>query len=181
MVDTRQIDGTLDKFDLRLKEIRNIDLKRLHAQARPNYPLDDLFTQPAMLGSPHFEVADIYVNGGSKLLRSIFKDTRYYKMLQRFGKKPSADKIIRLVNSLRKGYLRKPYESSYIIALDEPFAYSRYGREVPWLVPEIFSGHHRCGGLIGLGNDHVKIVVAEDANPGSCYSSGKIHDLCKEY
>jgi len=161
------------------------DLSKIYIQNTPNRPLDLLFSQKKpnylLSESPHFELASLYIKNGSKWLEKNYKLTLYYKMCKYFLKKNPVNttlKMIKICDSIKKGYLRKGYENNYIVLLLEPFAISRYNREIEFLVPEIFSGHHRAAILLALGYKSVKVIIAEDVQKGFCESRGKIHDLC---
>lgn len=133
-----------------------------------------------MIHSPHYKIFKLYFDNGSDWLKSNYKSTDYYEMCTKiFGKRDiSVKKIISMCESIKKGYLRKGYEEEYPTILEKPFAFTRYNREVPMVKYEIFTGHHRIGALLALGVKRAKVIIGEDSKPSSCYSEGKIHNLC---
>jgi hypothetical protein len=180
------LEKQLKHYGLRSKDIISMDLQSCYMQARPNKPLDNILKNEngvvdySMLASPHTEIAKIYYEKGEKHLRKVYNETRYGVFRRKYmGKKDFPQRIIGLFNSIKKGYRRKGHKDHYIVILMKPFAKSRYNRDIPDLVPEIWSGHHRAGAMIALGKDIVEVLIAVDANPGTNYSAGKIHDLCK--
>tara|TARA_Y100000310_G_C20401965_1_gene677846 strand:- start:204 stop:758 length:555 start_codon:yes stop_codon:yes gene_type:complete len=176
----------LKLYGLSIKEVKKIDLRDCYMQQRPNKPFDKLLlnedgiVDSHMLNSPHFKIAKLYFKKGKKKTRQRYQSTHYYQMNRILGREGSPEKIINLTNSLRKGYLRKGYKEDYVVVLMEPFACSRYKRDVPDLVPEVWSGHHRIGILLAMEEFCVRVVVAEDSKPRSCFCVGKIHDCCVE-
>lgn len=135
-----------------------------------------------MINSPHYEIAKLYFDNGSSWLRNNYKSTNYYRMCIDFlGKKDvQVEKIISLCESIKKGFLRSGYEKEHPTVLEKPFAFTRYNREVPMVKYEVFAGHHRVGVMLAIGMKKAKVIIGEDLNPSSCYSKGKIHNLCKE-
>lgn len=135
-----------------------------------------------MLNSPHYKIAKLYFENGPDWIKKNYKSTDYYRMCTKFfGKKDiSIKKIISICESMKKGYLRKGYEEEHPTILEKPFAFTRYNREVPMVKYEVFTGHHRVGVMLAIGMKKAKVIIGEDLNPSSCYSKGKIHNLCKE-
>tara|TARA_Y100000310_G_scaffold242079_1_gene246238 strand:+ start:1755 stop:2357 length:603 start_codon:yes stop_codon:yes gene_type:complete len=194
----------LDRYNLGIKNIEDVDLSSCYMQQRPNQPFGRLLlsksgkvligTNGAFLissppkkegiidskitNSPHYELAKMILEEGERKTRKIFKETRYYQMCKILGKKNFPEKIFGLIKSLEKGYLHGKHKKDFITILTEPFAKSRYNRNVEILVPEIWSGHHRAGILLALGQSIVPVAIAQDKDPGSCKSAGKIHGLC---
>lgn len=166
-----------------LKPVRKekLDLRSCFIFFPPNRSMDDLFFNNRMLlDSPHVEICNMYVKKGIEYFKKHYIETRYWDMMKRMGKTGFPQKIINICDSVKTGYLRKGYEESQIVILMQPFAYTRYNRDVPKRVPEIWSGHHRSAALLAIGKLMVDVIVAEDVMPGSKYSVGKVHDLCKE-
>jgi hypothetical protein len=134
-----------------------------------------------MIFSPHYNIAKLYFKNGKEWLKKNYKDTDYYYMRTKFQNYNdiSIEKFSSLCDSIKNGYLIGKYKDSYPVTLEQPFAKTRYNREVPMSGYEVFSGHHRIGIILALGIIDEKVLIAEDLYPGSCYSNGKIHDLCK--
>ena len=177
------LEKQLKIYGLAKKEIIDIDLRTCYMQQRPNNPLDKILMEgykvnSNMMNSPHYELAKRYIRKGERNTRKRFKRTRYSKMVKIFRRKGFPEKFPNLVHSMKKGYLRRKHKRKYIMVLMEPFAYSRYNREVEMLVPEVWSGHHRIGILLALQQYVVPVMVVEDLHKGSCKCAGKIHDLC---
>ena len=172
----------LKKYGLELQSFDNVVLKHLYPQPRPNEPLTQFYTEPTMIGSPHYEIASLFFKKGEEWLREHYEETRYSKMLKAMDKPNFPEKIISLSKSLEKGYLQGDHKEDYIVILNEPFAHSRYGRKDVNLsfVPEVWSGHHRVGILLALGYDRADVLVAKDLKPGSKLTDGKIHKYCLE-
>lgn len=170
------------------KEIREICLEDTCMQYAPNsgmlyhFCMVDGELDTRMINSPHFNIFSLYLKHGESWLKSNYKSTDYYRMCIKFLEKKDAPikKIISLCESMKKGYLRSGYEEEYPTILEKPFAFTRYNREVPMVKYEIFTGHHRIGAMLALEIKKAKVIIGEDMNPSSCYSEGKIHNLCKE-
>jgi hypothetical protein len=180
-----KIDKFLKRYDLSRKEIKEIDLRDTYMQRTPNRSTDYLLAiekkrTHLMIFSPHTEIFSLLHQFGESWIEKVFTDTRYYKMASVLGKKDFPKKLKKIYYSIRDGYLQGKYKEKYIVVLEEPFAKSRYLRDVEDNAPEIFSGHHRVGALLALKRYNVKVVVAVDNKPGSKYSHGKIHDVCVE-
>jgi len=166
--------------------IRHIDLRECYIQPTPNRSIDHILMRKdgvidkRMTNAPHTEIARIYYRHGANGLRNKFRKTRYRKMFKHFGRRKAVGRrMIGFFESMRHGYRRsKKYKQQYIVVLEEPFANTRYERNIPVLVPEVWSGHHRIGALIALKRYHVDVVIAKDLIPGSKSCYGKIHDLC---
>ena len=179
-----ELEDWLKRYHLAIDSIEEVDLRICYMQQRPNKPFDAILcdkkgiVNSSMENSPHHELARLYISEGRRQAEKKFKSTRYYKMLKIMGKEGFPSKLDNLIKSLRKGYLRKEFKWGYVVALQEPFAHSRYKRKVPMLAPEIWSGHHRAGILLAMKQYIVPVVFAKDMQPGSCYSAGKIHGLC---
>ena len=85
-----------------------------------------------------------------------------------------------LLDSLKKGYLRKGYERDRIVVLNKPFICSRYGiKDTAIPSPEIFMGHHRAGALIAMGQNLVEVIIAKDDQPMAHQCYGKLHNAYK--
>jgi len=182
----QQIDF-LNKYGLVLKDKIKLDIKNTYIQCRPNKPIDFLLktengvVDTHMYNSPHCKICKLYLHNGGNWLKKNYRKTKYYKMMKFFGKKKiNLDKIIGLCDSIKKGYLRKPYQYEHVIVLMKPLAMTRYDREVSLLSPEIFSGHHRAAALLALKKNYIDIIVAEDNRPGTHMCYGKIHKFCKK-
>ena len=177
------LEKQLKLYGLAKKEVCEIDLRTCYMQQRPNNPLNKVLMEgdkvnSNMMNSPHYELAKRYIRRGQNNARRRFRRTRYYRMMRIFGRKHFPEKFPGLVHSMKKGYLRRKRKKYFIVVLMQPFAYSRYNRDVPMLVPEVWSGHHRIGILLALRKYAVQVMVAEDTQPGTCKCVGKIHDLC---
>jgi len=170
----------LSRYGLIVNRIEKIDLRTCYMQSRPNNPLVDGSENALMINSPHHELASSLIERGEKWTRKNYENTEYYGMCQKMGKKGFPEKMIDLVWSIKDGYLADEYRDEYVICLDHPFAKTRYERDVPELVPEVWSGHHRIGILLALRKYNVSVRFAEDNYPGSKCSEGKIHGLCVE-
>jgi hypothetical protein len=176
----------IGRYGVVKKEIREIDLRDACMQYAPNSKMvysfcyEDGNLDTGMLNSPHCRIAKIYFKNGSDWLKKNYKTTEYYRMCTEFfGKKDiSIKKIISICESMKKGYLREGYEEEYPTVLEEPFAFTRYERNVPMVKYEVFTGHHRIGAMLALGMKRAKVIIGKDSKPGSCYSEGKIHKLC---
>jgi len=176
----------LKKYDIGVKEIKEVDLRNCYMQQRPNSSIGDLLLDKGMvnsfiINSPHYEIACLYYKEGESWLRKHYKDTKYFTMMTKYFDKKNFyvnHTLINFFKSIKGGYRRGKYKNSYISVLLEPFANSRYNRNVPNLVPEIFSGHHRAAALLALKIYKVKVIVATDLKTGSCKTNGKIHNLC---
>jgi len=182
----RELEKWLKQYQLAIEDITEQDLRSCYMQQRPNNPFDSLLCKEdgaidsSMPNSPHYELAELYIRRGDAKARKHFHSTRYYQMAKIIGRRSFPSKMEYLVRSLRKGYLRRKFKWDYIVALRTPFARSRYKRDVPILVPEIWSGHHRVGILLAMKKHVVPVVFAKDLKPGSCRSAGKVHGLCKD-
>ena len=165
-------------YGLEVVGVEPIDLRTCYVFYPPNNGMDDLFGDRCMELSPHVEICKLYLKQGARWLRRNYQTTRYGQMMDRLGKKNFPQKIIDICESVREGYLCKGYEGSYIVVLREPFAASRYLRQIPNRVPEIWSGHHRAAALLAFGRYMVDVLVARDGAPGSKFSVGKVHGLC---
>jgi hypothetical protein len=171
----------LDRYNLAVDKIKDIDLRMCFMQQRPNDPMDDILTNYLMIHSPHYEIAKMYFDFGEKHLKRHFKSTTYYQMCKRFLKKNvHIPKNVSICNAMKEGYLSGNHKNDHVIVLLEPFAKTRYSRDVPIYVPEVWSGHHRIGALIALEQYVVPVAIAKDMKPGSRFSEGKIHKLCVE-
>jgi len=178
----KSLDIVLDRYGLIRVDVIDCDLRGCYIQCTPNRPIDKFLLSPVvgpiMINSPHYEIFSLYRKNGRKWLKQNYVNTQYCKMASSLGKTDYPLKIRKLFSSLKKGYLRKNFKNRYIVVLNEPFAKSRYGRDVEDNVPEIFIGHHRAGALLSLDVFNVKVVLAADIMPGTCQSYGKIHDAC---
>jgi hypothetical protein len=136
-----------------------------------------------MIFSPHYTMAKLYFKNGEEWLKKNYKDTDYYYMRTKFQNYNdiNIDKFINLYESIKNGYLVGKYKDHYPVILEQPFAKTRYNREVPVSGYEVFSGHHRIGILLALEINNGPVLIAEDLHHGSCYSEGKIHNLCIKY
>lgn len=174
-----KVNDILDKYGLGFNRISKIDIRETFHQSRPNSLLPCLRIEKGMLESPHFELAELIINKGRKYALKNYKKTRYSCFKQAVGKNQFPKKMFKLIDSLKKGYLEPPYENDYIIVLNQSFAKTRYEREeCSEYAPEIWSGHHRVGILLALGQFKVNVVIAEDIEKGSKRCSGKVHELC---
>lgn len=180
----KTLDEILNKYGLYRIDIIDCDLRNCYIQYTPNRPIDDFLISPVvgptMLNSPHYEIFSLYRKHGRKWLKSNYNDTQYCRMALSMGRKRFPTKIRKLYSSLKRGYLRKGFRNNYIVILNQPFARTRYHRDVRNNVPEIFIGHHRVGALLALDIFSVKVVLARDLIPGAYQSYGKIHDACVE-
>ena len=180
----RDLERWLGQYQIGIDNIRDVDLRQCYIQQRPNFPIDKLLVNgdgivdSRMTNSPHHELADLYVRRGEGKARKRFKGTRYCQMSKMMGRGNFPIKLPGLHASLKKGYLRKKHKWNFIVVLMEPFASSRYKRNVVHLVPEVWAGHHRAAMLLALGKTIVRVVVGKDLKPGSRKCAGKIHDLC---
>jgi len=178
----KSLDRVLDRYGLIRTDIIDCDLRDCYIQYTPNRPIDKFllstFGEPTMANSPHYEIFFLYRQNGRKWLKQNYADTQYCKMALSFGRTDYPSKIRKLFSSMEKGYLRKNFKHKYIVVLNEPFAKSRYCRDINNDVPEIFMGHHRAGALLALDIFHVKVVLATDAKPGTKQCYGKIHNAC---
>ena len=176
----------LKKYGLEVKEIKVVDLRKCYMQQRPNAPIDNLLLDKGKVNSllsnsPHYEISCLYYKKGEKWLRKHYKETRYFTMMIKYFNKRNFYANCSLINffeSMKSGYRRGKYKDDYISVLTVPFANSRYNRDIPNLVPEIFSGHHRAAALLALKRYEVEVIIARDMNPGLCKTNGKIHNLC---
>ena len=178
-----KIDDFLKRYDLSRKKIKEIDLRDTYMQRTPNRTTQYLLkiankSTHLMVFSPHAEIFSMLHQFGESWVEKVFTDTRYYNMVALLGKKEFPKKLKKIYRSIKKGYLHGKYKDKYIVVLEEPFAKSRYLRDVKDNVPEVFSGHHRIGALLALGRYNAKVVIAVDNKPGSKYSHGKIHQAC---
>ena len=178
------IDKVIKKYGLKAKSVESIDLSECYIQATPNNPLDDILSNDGqidytMKNSPHTEIARLFFEKGEEWLRTHYKSTKYYRfhMLHKNQEK-FPNKIVPLFKLIESGYLKKGYRRDYIVVLLESFAKTRYNIDIEIEAPEIFIGHHRAGARLALGKPMTKVLVAEDAEPGSCFTNGKIHHLC---
>jgi hypothetical protein len=185
-------DNELYKYGLRFHKFAQLDVKKCYMQSRPNSEfMDDVLGEVrdpkgrfSMLNSPHAEFATLYFKHGKKWLKNNYNKTRYKIMQLKYKKKNNfPDGFLRLCESLKMGYLRRKFDQNFIVVLDEPFAKSRFNRDVPSLSPEVWSGHHRIGIILALNkinnlDSKVKVAIAVDGHPGSLKSAGKIHKLC---
>ena len=187
------LDKELHKYGLRLDRFDRVDLKKCYMQSRPNNKfMDDVLghikdpERSLMLNSPHLELALLYFRNGKKWMIDHYDHTRYRTMQMKYKKKNKFPfGFLKLCTSIKSGYLRKGFDSNFIVLLDEPFAKSRFNRDVPNLSPEVWSGHHRVGAVLALNkisglDSRVKVAVAADRKPGLLRSAGKIHNLCVE-
>jgi hypothetical protein len=176
----------LGRYDLAIDKIQDVDLRCCYMQQRPNNSFDSILRKHDesvdyhLLNSPHYELAQIYINQGPSKTKEVFRSTKYYLMGKMLGKSGFPGKIDDLIKSLSRGYLSHKHKWAYIVILNEPFARSRYNRDVPNLCPEIWSGHHRGGILLAMEKYIVPVVMAKDMKPGCRKSVGKIHGLCVE-
>ena len=140
----------------------------------------DKILDTRMIFSPHYNMAKLYFKNGKEWLKKNYKDTDYYYMRIKFQnyKDINIDKFINLCESIKNGYLQGKYKDSYPVILKESFAKTRYNREVTVNGYEVFSGHHRIGIMLALEMNNEKVLIAKDLYTGSCYSAGKIHNLC---
>ncbi len=176
----------IERYGIREKEIKKINLEEICIQFTPNSEMINHFFQTngkmdtRMIHSPHYKIAHLYFENGRDWLEKNYESTDYYKMCIEFLGKDDAPikKIISLCESIKKGYLRSGYEKEYPTILEKPFAFTRYNREVPMVKYEVFAGHHRVGVMLAIGIKFAKVIIGEDTNPLSCYSEGKIHNLC---
>ena len=169
-------------YGLQVRCRENIALQELYMQGRPNNPYPKSICPTRMMkDSPHYEVFSLLELNGADWLRQNFALTRYYKMSEFLNsKKNKAEKIVNLHKSIKtKGYGSGNFSDDLISILKYPFAFTRYGRKVDNLVPEVFGGHHRIGSLLSLGIDTANVIVLEDADEGSERCRGKIHELCR--
>ena len=177
--------GIFNQYGLRKINICIMDLSNTYMQNLPNsnmfenIMLKDGIIDMSMQNSPHYEIAKLYFSKGENWLLENYKETRYFTMMTKYLKKKKVDvkKFMKLCKSIKKGYLRGRYKDEYPIVLNEPFAKTRYNKNVFCPGFEIFSGHHRIGILLTLKKRN-KVLVAEDACKGSCYTRGKVHFGC---
>lgn len=179
-------------YGLAVKGIIPMDLSTCYMQNCPNVDMQRMFRKRVrrkkikanffMTNSPHYHIAKMYYENGKRYTKAHLEETDYYRMCKEFLGKDSVGlkKIFSVCDSIKRGYRRSSYKNEHIVVLMEPFARTRYLRDVRDWVPEIWSGHHRAGALLALGQNVVKVLVAEDANPGSKYCVGKVHGYCKK-
>jgi hypothetical protein len=170
----------IKKYGLDIVSIKKVDLRECYVQSRPNCPFDIYFKDgnPLMTNSPHYEIAFLFYEHGERWLKNHYKELSYYKMMKKLGRAKFPIRVVSVCNSIRNGYLKGKYSNEHIVLLSKPFARTRYDRDVPNLVPEVWSGHHRIGALLALGNDVVDVMMAMDVAVGSQTTNGKIHRAC---
>jgi hypothetical protein len=172
----------LKKYGLKPLIFDTVDLRSCYMQQTPNRDQSVFIFKGewdiSMLNSPHTEICSLYYEKGKAWLKEHYLETRYFKLKKQLGKIEFPEKLPGLCDSIKRGYLSGDHKNDYIVVLKEPFAKSRYQRQVKNLVPEIFSGHHRVGALIASGQYNVPVMVAKDISPGLCFTNGKIHDAC---
>jgi hypothetical protein len=176
-----KIDRYIDRYGLKVDLVTNIDLRNIHLQYFYNRKLDKLLTvggvvDRGMLNSPHYEFASLYYKNGEKWLDNNFKGTKYSYFRRKVLKKHEGvpRKKLRLLDSMRDGYLKKGFEESHIVVLREPLIISRYKANIILNPLEIFMGHHRVAALLALGINNVEVVMAKDIRSGSCDIYGKL-------
>lgn len=170
----------LEKYGLGISRIADVDLRTLYPQQRPNDPQNRFYFGDTMDGSPHKEIAKMIIEDGVFEAKKKYRSTRYCQMMRTMGKINFPDKMLKLISSVREGYLRGKHNLDYIVVLDEPFAETRYGREDvdKSKKPEMWIGHHRAGILLALGRHKAKVIIARDEQQGGCFTNGKIHNYC---
>lgn len=170
----------LKRYGLEFVNIRDIDLRTTHPQCTPSRPVNSFFGETgSMVDSPHAEFARLYYDHGLKWMKKNYRKTRLCLLRTKLGKQGFDMGMVKLCDSIKRGYLYGKYSSEHIIVIDVPFCNSRYNlNEDNMRVPEIFSGHHRTGSLLALGKFVVPVIFCSDKFPGSCFSNGKIHSAC---
>lgn len=174
-----KLDKWMKKYKVRRVSISTVDLRQCYIQQTPNRDMSLFGGEFRVSSSPHAEICKLFFEKGEKWLKKNYKSTRYHELMKMIGKKKFPVRIVNTCKAMKKGYLRKGYKEDYMVFLSHTFAVSRYERsDVKDLSPEVFTGHHRAGALCALGKFKVKVVIAEDIDPGSCKTNGKIHIAC---
>lgn len=178
-MNNKRVSKIIKKYGLEFCSVENIDIRTCYPQYRPNSPVNMFFNDSQKMDcSPHFELAKFYFEKGRKWVKKNYSKTKYYYMKKYLKSPVSIDRFCDLCDSLREGYLSDRKKDRIIILL-EPFAKTRYLHNIAGRSPEIWSGHHRAGICIALGQYILSVIVAKDNNPGSKKCISKIHEACK--
>lgn len=176
-----KIESHAKEYGFNIIMVKAQDLRTCYSQNTPNRSMKPFYKNNnlLMINSPHFDFATCYFKKGLNWLMKNYLKTSYCRMRNLLkGTEKFPFKFVKLCESIKNGYLRKRHKRDWIIMFEEPFAKSRYSRNVSNDVPEIWSGHHRAGALMALNIYIVPIIIAKDRFPGKKKCNKKMDKIC---
>jgi len=171
------------------KKIEDVSIEKMYFQRKIIFDavLGDIKDRDSYWSIPRgplCEILKMYLESNKDMVGKRFKETRFFKMFDFFNdiktnwdasrpnkfyrvkvtKEKAWGKFLKLLkiydNLSKRPYLMPPYDKSYIIVLEKPYRFFKYGEGPDIDGYEVWSGHNRVSALYMLGHKKARVVVA---------------------